>query len=43
MLARDGVALAPIVVGAKPTRVVDLAAKELKTYLDRITGGEGFT
>jgi len=39
ILARDGKALAPIVV-SRSDGVVQFAAKELKHYLDRITGAE---
>ena len=38
VLARDGTALAPIIIPRGDRGVARFAAKELKTYLDRVTG-----
>ena len=38
IIAKNGKALAEIVTGKKPTKIVSFAAKELKTYLDRVSG-----
>ena len=39
-LAENGESCAEIVIGAKPCPVAAFAAKELKTFLDQVTGGD---